>query len=90
MFNKYAIEFLGTLLIVYIVLLTKGNPLAIGAAVAIAIYLGGKISGGNFNPAISVALVRNGTLPKADLIIYILAQIVAGLAAIELYNRVQL
>ena len=51
--NKYLVEFLGTLFFLYVILAT-GNALAIGAALAIAILVGGAISGGNFNPAVSV------------------------------------
>ena len=85
-FNKYLVEFLGTLFFLYIIIATN-NALAIGAALALAIYLGGKISGGNFNPAVSVMMVVAGKLPKQDLIGYILAQILGGLAAFELYKR---
>jgi aquaporin Z len=86
MFTKYLVEFLGTLFFLYIIIATN-NALAIGAALALAIYLGGKISGGNFNPAVSVMMVMAGKLPKQDLIGYILAQILGGLAAFELYKR---
>jgi aquaporin Z len=88
-FNKYLVEFLGTLFFLYIIIATN-NALAIGAALALAIYLGGKISGGNFNPAVSVMMVVAGKLPKQDLIGYILAQILGGLAAFELYKRFKL
>ena len=86
MFNKFLIEFLGTLFFLYIIIST-GSAIAIGAALALVIYLGGKISGGNFNPAVSVMMVMAGKLPKQDLIGYILAQILGGLAALELYKR---
>ena len=36
-FNKYFVEFLGTLFLTYIIFLT-GNYLAIGAALAIAVF----------------------------------------------------
>ena len=88
-FNKYLVEFLGTLFFLYIIIATN-NALAIGAALALAIYLGGKISGGDFNPAVSVMMVVAGKLPKQDLIGYILAQILGGLAAFELYKRFKL
>ena len=85
-FNKYLVEFLGTLFFLYIIIAT-GNALAIAGALALAIYLGGKISGGNFNPAVSVMMAMAGKLPKEDLIGYILAQVLGGLAALELYKR---
>ena len=86
MFNKFLVEFLGTLFFLYVIIST-GNALASGGAVALAIYLGGNISGGNYNPAVSVMMVVAGKLPKQDLIGYILAQILGGLAAFELYKR---
>jgi aquaporin Z len=86
MFNKFLVEFLGTLFFLFTIIST-GNALAIGASLALAIYLGGKISGGNFNPAVSVMMVVAGKLSKQDLIGYILAQVLGGLAAFELYKR---
>ena len=87
--NKYLVEFLGTLFFLYVII-AIGQPLAIGAALACACYLGGPISGGNFNPAVSIMMVSAGKLPKKDLVPYILCQIAGGLAALELYKRVKL
>jgi glycerol uptake facilitator-like aquaporin len=89
MMNKYLVEFLGTLFFLYVILAT-GNALAIGAALAIAILIGGKISGGSFNPAVTIMMVAAGKFPKSDLIPYILAEVAGGLAALELYKRVKL
>ena len=89
MLNKYLVEFLGTLFFVYIILAT-GNAIAIGAAMAIVIMIGGSISGGNFNPAVSVAMVAAGRLSSSELLPYIMAQIAGGLVALELFKRVKL
>jgi aquaporin Z len=87
--NKYVVEFLGTLFFLYVILAT-GEPLAIGVALFIAIMVGGKISGGNFNPAVSVMMAAAGKLPMHDLLPYVVAQVAGGLAALELYRRVKL
>jgi|TARA_B100000902_G_scaffold117556_1_gene118232 aquaporin Z len=87
--NKYFVEFLGTLFFLYVILAT-GNALAIGAALTIAILLGGNISGGNYNPAVSIMMVAAGKLSKKDLLPYILSQVAGGLCALELYKRVKL
>lgn len=87
--NKYFVEFLGTLFFLYVILAT-GNALAIGAALTIAILLGGNISGGNYNPAVSIMMVAAGKLSKNDLLPYILSQVAGGLCALELYKRVKL
>lgn len=89
MLNKYLVEFLGTLFFVYIILAT-GNAVAIGAAMAIIVMVGGSISGGNFNPAVSVAMVAAGRLSSSELLPYILAQVGGGLVALELFKRVKL
>jgi aquaporin Z len=89
MLNKYLVEFLGTLFFLYVIVAT-GNAIAIGAALAIAIMVGGSISGGHFNPAVSVMMTVAGKLSKAELVPYILAQVAGGLVALELYKRVRL
>ncbi len=83
--NKYLVEFLGTLFLVFVIFAT-GNYLAIGAALAVAILLGGAISGGAFNPAVTVALMYSGKLPRSDLIPYIVAQMAGALAGFELFK----
>lgn len=85
--NKYLVEFLGTLFLVFVIFAT-GNYLAIGAALAIAVLLGGAISGGAFNPAVTIALMSAGKIPRSDLIPYIVAQVAGGLAGFELFKMV--
>ena len=83
---KYFVEFLGTTFFVYIVLAT-GNPLAIGAALALAILLTSNISGGYINPAVSIVMAASGKIPTSELIPYIIAQVFGGLIALEIYKR---
>jgi len=85
MLNKYIVEFLGTLFLVFVIFAT-GNYLAIGAALAIAVLLGGAISGGAFNPAVTIALMYAGRLARSDLIPYIIAQVAGALAGYELFK----
>jgi aquaporin Z len=87
MMNKYLVEFLGTLFLAFIVFAT-GNYLAIGAALAVGVMLGGAISGGAFNPAITIALMYAGKLQRSDLIPYIVAQIAGALAGFELFKMI--
>ena len=89
MLNKYLVEFVGTPFFLFVIL-ASGNALAIGAALAIAIMLGGKISGGNFNPAVSVMMVAAGKLNRSELLPYVIAQVLGGLTALELSKRVKL
>jgi glycerol uptake facilitator-like aquaporin len=87
MLHKYIVEFLGTLFLVFVIFAT-GNYLAIGAALAVAVLLGGAISGGAFNPAVAIALMHAGRLARSDLIPYIVAQVAGGLAGYELFKMV--
>jgi glycerol uptake facilitator-like aquaporin len=86
MMNKYVVEFLGTLFFLYVTIAT-GNAIAIGAALAIAIMVGGSISGGYFNPAATIMLYAAGKIGRSDLIPYLLVQIAGGLVALEMYKR---
>jgi aquaporin Z len=84
--QKYLVEFLGTILFVYVILAT-GNPLAIAATLALVILIIGGISGGHVNPAVSVTMAAAGQLPVVDLVPYCIAQVLGGLVALEIYKR---
>ena len=85
MYN-YLVEFLGSTFFVYIILAT-GNPLAIGAALALVILLTMNVSGGYVNPAVTIAMVSAGKLPTNDIVPYCVAQIFGALIALEIYKR---
>jgi len=88
MLNKYLVEFLGSVFFLYVIIAT-GNAIAIGAALAIAIMLGGHISGGHFNSAVTVMMAAAGKIPMSDALPYILAQVAGGLVALELHKRIK-
>ena len=85
--NAYIAEFLGTFLLVFVIFAT-GNYLAIGAALAVGVLLAGPISGGSLNPAVTLALLSAGKLAANQVIPYILAEVVGGLAAYQVYKLV--
>lgn len=102
--NKYFAEFLGTFWLVFggcgsaVLAATfpelgigfAGVSLAFGLTVLTAAYALGHISGGHFNPAVSVGLWVGGRFNAKDLIPYIVAQVVgATAAAFVLYLIVQ-
>jgi aquaporin Z len=86
---KYLVEFLGTAFFVYVIFAT-GNPLAIGAALALVILIVSPISGGFMNPAVSIAMASAGKLSTQDLIPYILAETFGALVGLELFKRFKL
>jgi aquaporin Z len=73
----YTVEYLGTLLLISVIAFV-GNPYAIGAALTVAILLGGGVSGGHFNPAVSVWAWLSGKLATNALGMYVAAQAAAG------------
>ena len=88
MWNKYLVEFLGTLFFVFVIFKT-GNYIAIALALALAIMLAGPISGGFFNPVVSIAMMYANKLSRADLVPYIIAEIAGGLLGYALYQRLK-
>jgi aquaporin Z len=57
-----------------------GVSLAFGLTVLTGAYALGPISGGHFNPAVSVGLWAGGRFPASQLLPYVLAQVVGGIA----------
>jgi len=84
--NKYLVEFLGTMFLTH-VFFTTGNWAAIGGALAIAYLLGGPISGGLYNPAVTIAFYAAGKLDKPDVMPYIIVEILGALAAFYAYQN---
>jgi aquaporin Z len=58
-----------------------GVALAFGLTVLTMAYAVGHVSGGHFNPAVSVGLVAGGRFPASDLAPYVIAQVLGGVAA---------
>lgn len=90
--REYLTETIGTFFLVLTVCLTVlGNspmaPLAIGASLMIMVYMGGHISGGHYNPAVSLAVALRGKLPMKQLLPYWGFQLVGAILA-ALVSRV--
>ena len=94
MFSKLSAEFIGTFWLVLggcgsavlaatfpdVGIGLLGVSLAFGLTVLTGAYAFGPISGGHFNPAVSVGLWTGGRFPAALLLPYIIAQVLGGLA----------
>jgi aquaporin Z len=93
-FSKLSAEFIGTLWLVLggcgsavlaatfpdVGIGLLGVSLAFGLTVLTGAYAFGPISGGHFNPAVSVGLWTGGRFPTALLLPYIVAQVLGGIA----------
>ena len=84
---KYVTEFLGTMCLLLSILIT-GNPLMIGATLAAIAAAGGSISGGHYNPVVSIVMLVKGKLASADFMGYLLSQVLGGLLALEVAKRI--
>jgi aquaporin Z len=95
MFKKLSAEFLGTFWLVFggcgsavlaaafpeVGIGLLGVAFAFGLTVLTMAYAVGGISGGHFNPAVSVGLTVAGKFPASSLVPYIVAQVVGAIAA---------
>ncbi|GGD11540.1 aquaporin Z [Franconibacter pulveris 1160] len=95
MHKKLAAEFFGTFWLVFggcgSAVLAAGFPelgigfvgvsLAFGLTVLTMAYAVGHISGGHFNPAVTLGLWAGGRFPAKDIVSYIVAQVIGGIVA---------
>jgi glycerol uptake facilitator-like aquaporin len=91
--RAYAAEFLGTLLLALIVILSGnklllplGIPTALlaGTALGLSVYTVGWISGAHLNPAVTIALASLRKISPRDAVSYVLAQLLGAFAAMGL------
>ncbi len=87
--RKYAVELIGTFIFLFTIaasVLSASTlaPLAIGAVLMVMIYAGGHISGGHYNPAVTLAALVRGRIGGVDAIGYWVVQIVGGLLGMAL------
>src|ERR1041385_1511374 len=93
--NKYIAEFIGTFFLVLTVGCTVVGagtgviaPLAIGAALMVMVYAGGHISGGHYNPAVTLGILIRGKLQPADVVPYWIAQFAGGGVAALIVSKI--
>lgn len=88
--KKYVVELIGTFFFVLTIGCVvvgggAGNaaPLAIGSALMVMIYAGGHISGGHYNPAVTLGVMLRGRCSVAEAPIYMASQLFgSALAAV--------
>ena len=81
--RKYLTEFIGTFFLVLTIGCTVGSvealaPLAIGSVLMVMVFAGGHVSGGHYNPAVTLAVTMRGRCSLSDAIPYVVAQIIGG------------
>jgi aquaporin Z len=95
--KKYLVEFIGTFFLVFTVgctVIAPGAgplaPIAIGASLMVMVFAGGHVSGGHYNPAVTLAVWIRGRCDTRDVVPYWFAQIAAALAAAWLVGRLKM
>jgi aquaporin Z len=86
--NKYVMEFVGTFFLVLTIgmsVIAGGSgvipPLAIGAILMVMIFAGGHISGGHYNPAVTLGVWMRGRTETKDVVPYMIFQTAGALIA---------
>jgi aquaporin Z len=84
--RKVAVEFIGTFFLVFTVGMASRTagalaPLAIGAVLMVMIFAGGHVSGGHYNPAVSIAVLLRGSMRVNEYVPYVVSQILGGICA---------
>jgi aquaporin Z len=91
--RRLGAEFLGTFVLVFVgagaAILDAGNKgidllgvaIAFGIAVTVMVYAVGAVSGGHFNPAVTIGLAVAKRFPWSDVIAYIVTQVIAAIVA---------
>lgn len=88
--RRLAAELIGTFMLVSAVLggaVVSGNaaglgvPFAVGLSVMVMIYAVGPISGGHFNPAVTIGFTAAQRFDAKDIVPYVLAQLAGGILA---------
>ena len=84
--RKYTVEAIGSFFLTFVVVMSvlshsAFTPLAAGAALMVMIYAGGHISGGHYNPAVTMAALVRRKIGIVEAVGYWIAQVAGGVAA---------
>lgn len=85
----YLAEFIATLFFAYVIIAT-GNPLAIGASLALILLLSYRLNVVTVNPAVTITLAAAGKIAPSEIIPICVVQVLGALTALEVYKRVNL
>jgi aquaporin Z len=83
---SYLSEYIGSFFFILAIFASDGNPLIIGAALALSIFLVANHTDGHLNPAVSIAMLLNDKMETRHFIGYVTAQILGGASAFYAYK----
>jgi aquaporin Z len=84
--KKYLTEFIGTFFLVLTIGLAVAHagdlaPLAIGSGLMVMVYMGGHVSGAQYNPAVALAVLLAGKQGVGQFVGFVVTQLVAAVVA---------
>lgn len=85
--KRYVVEMVGSLLLCIAISFT-GNPLAMGLIFMMASFIGAELSGGHFNPVVTMATAARKSIELRDAAFYCLAQFMGALVALALFGLI--
>jgi aquaporin Z len=95
--KKYLVELIGTFFLVFTVgstVISPGAgalaPIAIGASLMVMVFAGGHVSGGHYNPAVTLAVWMRGRCDTKDVIPYWIAQFAAAFIAAWIVHKMKM
>jgi len=91
--NACISEFIGTFFLVLtigfnVLQNTPLAPISIGSMLMVMIFATGKVSGGHFNPAVTLGVFLRGKIASEDVALYICSQLLGALAASCMYMKI--
>lgn len=86
MIPSLIVEFIGTFIFLSVII-RSSNALYIGLTLTLVILLGGWVSGGNYNPAVSYMMLLNDKIDLKTMAMYIIAQVLGATTAFLYYKR---
>ena len=85
--RKCIVEFIGTFFLVFVIGCVSSQahvllgPLAIGGALMVMIFSGGHVSGGHYNPAVTIGAWIRGACTRVEAGFYVVVQVIGAAVA---------
>ena len=87
MINKLIVELIGTFIFLSVII-SYGKAIPIGLALVCMIYWGGSVSGGHFNPAVTIMTLFNKKIDLVTAVFYITCQIIGAVLALIYFKSI--
>jgi aquaporin Z len=86
MINELFVELIGTFIFLSVII-SYGKAIPIGLTLACVVYWGGSVSGGHFNPAVTIMTLLNKKINIIKALFYIICQIIGAILALLYFHN---